>query len=300
MPIKRALLNAPVLKQIAGVGNCLKRIRELVSILDPNFKYLLMIQQAQYCASLMETPRYRDPKRLFQSELQVFSQHSEDGIIREIFNRIGRTDRYFAEVGVGDGLENNTVYLLNQGWSGLWVDGGQEELRYARREFAGMIKGGRLKIVEAFVSGLNIAAILNDAGVPREFDLLSLDIDRNTFFLWKALGHLKPRVIVIEYNPAFPATDEWCVEDNPQATWDCKSVYYGASLKAYEKLGTEYGYRLVGCDLTGTNAFFVREDLVADKFCEPFTSENHYEPARYFLHRYQSFQHARRFSDAVH
>jgi hypothetical protein len=45
------------------------------------------------------------------------------------------------------------------------------------------------------------------------------------------------------------------------------------------------GYSLVGCSILGTNAFFVRADLAGDPlFCSPFTSENHYEPARYFLH----------------
>jgi len=43
------------------------------------------------------------------------------------------------------------------------------------------------------------------------------------------------------------------------------------------------GYSLVGCDLTGINAFFVRDDLVKDRFPGPFTSENHYESPRYDL-----------------
>ena len=41
------------------------------------------------------------------------------------------------------------------------------------------------------------------------------------------------------------------------------------------------GYSLVGCDVLGINAFFVRHDLADGKFLKPFTSENHYEPPRY-------------------
>jgi hypothetical protein len=59
----------------------------------------------------------------------------------------------------------------------------------------------------------------------------------------------------------------------------------GANLKAYERLGAELGYALVGCELSGINAFFVRRDLLGDKFAEPFTAENHFEPSRYFLLR---------------
>ncbi len=40
----------------------------------------------------------------------------------------------------------------------------------------------------------------------------------------------------------------------------------GASLKALERLGRTKGYCLVGCNYTGVTAFFVREDLAADRF----------------------------------
>ena len=42
----------------------------------------------------------------------MFSQGDEDGIIHEIFNRIGTANRRFLEIGAGDGLENNTAVYL--------------------------------------------------------------------------------------------------------------------------------------------------------------------------------------------
>jgi hypothetical protein len=71
---------------------------------------------------------------------------------------------------------------------------------------------------------------------------------------------------------------------NPEWSWRGDS-YYGASLKALEKLGVDKGYRLVGCSLSGVNAFFVRDDLCGDHFHAPYTAEEHYEPPRYFLCR---------------
>jgi hypothetical protein len=53
-----------------------------------------------------DSQRFREPKRLLASGFKVHFQHDEDGIIEEIFRRIGVTDRYFVEFGVGDGLEN--------------------------------------------------------------------------------------------------------------------------------------------------------------------------------------------------
>jgi hypothetical protein len=62
--------------------------------------------------------------------------------------------------------------------------------------------------------------------------------------------------------------------------------YFGASLKLFEILGAKLGYSLDGSNLTGANAFFVRNDLVKDTLFEmPFTSENHYEKPVYFLEK---------------
>jgi hypothetical protein len=92
-------------------------------------------------------------------------------------------------------------------------------------------------------------------------------------------------VVVVEYNAVIPPGLDWKVRYAPDRVWD-GSHNFGASLKAFELLGTQLGYSLVGCDFIGVNAFFVRSDLVADKFAAPFTAENHYEPPRYvFLHR---------------
>jgi hypothetical protein len=69
---------------------------------------------------------------------------------------------------------------------------------------------------------------------------------------------------------------------NGAAIWDL-SNYYGASLKALEVLGRRKGYSLVGCNYTGVTSFFVRDDCLGTHFAEPFVSENHYEPPRYFV-----------------
>src|SRR5579872_2142150 len=69
-------------------------------------------------ATIVAGPRYRDPRHLSHFEGQVYSQHGEDGILSEIFRRIGDTNKRFVEIAAGDGEENNTRYRLDQGWSG--------------------------------------------------------------------------------------------------------------------------------------------------------------------------------------
>lgn len=244
----------------------------------------------------LSSPRHRDPRKLNHFEHQVFSQNGEDGILAEIFRRIGTRDRFFAEFGTGDGLENNTVYLLTQNWRGAWIEGSPEAATTIQSRFQAQIRAGQLKFLNSFITAENIEGLFKQLTIPLDFDLLSLDIDRNTYHVWKALSRYKPRVVAIEYNATFPPDVNWIAEYDAQRTWN-NSMYFGASLKAYEQLGASFGYALVGCDISGTNAFFVRNTERLDLFAEPFTAEYHYEPPRYWAGSRNA--HARCFDDRI-
>jgi hypothetical protein len=227
---------------------------------------------------LERQPRYADALRLARHGFQVNSQNGEDGILREILRRVGTTNRFFVEIGVGDGVENNTAFLLSQGWTGAWIDAGDAFLKTAARPDL----APALKTTVARVTRENVGEILKQLQVSAEFDVLSIDIDQNTYAAWEGLASFRPRVVVVEYNAALPPDLDWKVRYEPQRAWD-GTQNFGASLKAFELLGRKLGYSLVGCEFTGVNAFFVRDDLVAGKFAAPFTAENHHEPPRYAL-----------------
>jgi hypothetical protein len=226
--------------------------------------------------------RYEDPKRLLKYEHQVFSQHGEDGIIAEILQRIGAEHRSFVEIGVGDGLENNTAFLLSQGWHGWWFDASRRDVSSINRTFRKEIASERLRVTCAQVTRENVCGLLQAEHIPKEFDVLSIDVDRNTYWVWAGLADFKPRLVVVEYNASLPPSVDFKVEYRPEAFWDGTS-YFGASLKALELLGNELGYSLVGCETAGVNAFFVRTDLCRGQFSAPYSAENHYEPPRYLL-----------------
>jgi hypothetical protein len=229
---------------------------------------------------LLSTPRNADERRLLKHGFRVYSQGDEDGILREIFRRIGETNRTFVELGAAEGIENNTLFLLLQGWRGLWVEGSERKAKAARSRLASEIKSKRLLIEQRFITTSNIGEVLQ---APPEIDLLSIDLDGNDYYILEAIKSVSPRVILAEYNAKFPPDVVWVMEYNEHHRYD-STDYFGASLKAFELLLSERGYSLVGCNLLGTNAFFVRADLAKDPpFCSPFTAENHYEPPRYYL-----------------
>ena len=226
--------------------------------------------------------RYSGDKRLEPVGYQVFSQGDEDGIIGEIFRRIGATDRRFVEFGCGDGIENNTAYLLFQGWSGLWLDSLERNERILKRRWTNEIAQGKLKFQRAMINVDNIDALLTAGGMSGPIDLLSIDIDSNDYHVWKAISVIEPRVVCIEYNAKFRPPVEWVMPRDDGYVWN-RTDRMGASLSAMTKLGLAKGYSLVGCDIIGANAFFVRADLAKGHFAEPFTAENHYQPPRYYL-----------------
>ncbi len=231
------------------------------------------------CWDELTRRRWEDPKCLERYGYKVYSQNDEDGIIQEIFRRIGTTDKRFIEFGVQNGLESNCHYLLLKGWSGLWLEGSQKDVQEIHDRFRPIIAGGRLKVKNAFITRDNINELFTSENFTGEIDLLSIDIDGNDYYVWQAVNVVKPRVVIIEYNGKFPPDFEWKQAYNSRHVWD-GSDWHGASLKAYELLGRELGYQLVGTNLLGVNAFFVRNDLAGDKFITPATAETLYNPLR--------------------
>lgn len=236
--------------------------------------------------AILARPRYAEPGRLPAHGYKIYSQTDEDGILAEIFRRVGTTSRRFVEIGVGNGLQCNSLALLLAGWSGVWVDRAMGMTPQVEAMFAHLLASGALAIRPETVGTDNIARIVAEAARDEELDLLSIDIDGNDYWVWEALAAPRPRVVVVEYNAAWRPPLTVTMAPDPDFDWHRhRSNYFGTSLGALERLADAKGYALVGCNVSGVNAFFVRRDLPLDAFCAPFTAANHYEPARYALAR---------------
>jgi hypothetical protein len=245
--------------------------------------YAIQLQVLRAWEDEMAKPRHADPKRLLRYGFKTYAQNDEDGILQEIFRRIGMASRTFVEFGVESGVECNSVKLLVEGWRGLWIEGDTVHAEAIRRRFVPFLASHQLTMLENFVTAENIDALLAKGGMVGEIDLLGIDIDYNDLWVWKAITAIRPRVVVIEYNASFRPPLSITVPYDPNGRWN-GSNYYGASLEALVRLGREKGYRIVGCSIAGVNAFFVRADLCGDAFLEPATAAEHYEPARHFFH----------------
>lgn len=190
-----------------------------------------------------------------------FSQNGEDGIITEIFRRLGLPLQRFVEIGAGDGTENNTLLRILNGGSGLWLEGSDTNYQGIVNAHQSHIASGRLHVRKEMVTAENVMTILESSGFGRDLDMLSIDIDGNDYWVWQA-ATVTPPVVVMEYNAFYGPDSTWVMTYNPAHYWTGGHIYYGASLGALTKLGKAKGYTLVGCDFMGVNAFFVRDDLM--------------------------------------
>lgn len=205
-----------------------------------------------------------DPTRGWhEREFRVYSQWGEDGLIDYLVGEVPVGRRVFVEFGVEDYQEANTRFLLTRGgWSGLVMDGGEENIARIRADAVSWQYPLRAR--HAFVTRDNIDRVLAEEGLSGDVGLVSIDIDGNDYWVWEALTAVSPAIVVIEYNARFGAERAVTVPYDARferAQAHPSMIYYGASLRALWRLGERKGYALVGCNSAGNNAFFVRRDL---------------------------------------
>ncbi len=200
-------------------------------------------------------------------ELGFYSQYGEDGVILYLLHKIGVASRLVVEIGIEDGRECNSANLvLNHGWRAVQFEA-DEALSQSAREFFSSRLGkdnARCTTLHAFVTAENVNELLENAGITGEVDVFSLDIDGNDYWVWHALTAFRPRIAVIEYNASYGDEKSVTIPYDPNFVLSRvkeKRYFHGASLVALTKLSKSKGYVLVGCESSGANAFFVREDL---------------------------------------
>lgn len=210
-------------------------------------------------------------RSLSESEYHVFSQWGEDGIIQFLLRHVVVERKVFVEFGADQyNVESNTRFLLtNNNWSGLVIDGSPENIDRLKPTRAYWLY--ELKAVQSFITRDNINRLLQENGVSGEIGLLSIDIDGNDYWVWKAVDVISPVIVTVEYNYRFgsgPAVTIPYDEGFDRERAHPSKIYYGASLKALCLLAERKGYAFVGCNSNGINAFFVRRDRLPGQIRE--------------------------------
>jgi len=261
-------------------------LRRLIDKVDNHLQYLIhemlgpnyLISRAEQIQLLL---RYRE---LFARDKVVlsfrdvgfrcFSQTDEDGILLYLLALTGMPTRRAIEICAGSGVESNTANLIvNHGYHALLLDGNLKDVEEGRAFYRNN-KNTRIwppQYVQKWITKDNVNSTLLENGFSGEIDVLSLDLDGVDYWIWKEINAVSPRAVVLEYQDAWGDEAALTVpySDNFRAVViDGYPDYAGATLPAFVKLGRAKGYRLVGANLYGYNAFFLRDDVGRDVFSE--------------------------------
>lgn len=225
-----------------------------------------LLKVAEYRALKTELAS-RQPGNLALQGFKVYSQNDEDGILEAIFARVGG-NRTFLEIGLQDGTECNTLYLMLQGWRGGWIEASTAQCQKIREDLGTGLVPGRFQLIEGFARANNISHLYKgicELVGEKDLALFSLDIDGNDIYVLEALlaAGARPDVLCLEYNGKFPPPLNISVAFDEERGW-AYDDYAGSSLQAFADLLKPYGYGLVTCNLLGVNAFFVKKDIASD------------------------------------
>jgi hypothetical protein len=131
----------------------------------------------------------------------VYSQFGEDGILEEIFRRIGTTNKQCFEVGAADGKWfSNSRRLIDEGWSAALIEADERNWP----ELDKLDDPPRVNVVHGRVEATgpqSLDAILDMCKFDERPDLGVIDIDGQEYYVWNGLLKYRPRVIVVEYDP---------------------------------------------------------------------------------------------------
>ena len=186
---------------------------------------------------------------LLKFKSNVHSQNGEDGIIQEIFRRIGTTTKTCCEFGAWDGIHlSNCRQLILGGWSALMIEGDTGRFDDLVRNYK---DNPSVVCVNRFVdAGANSLSRICQENPIRELDFLSIDIDGLDYEIFEMLD-LHPRVICIEVNAGHsPITQT-------RLNREVAAANVGQSLSVFVGIANEKSYDLV---CYSGNAFFVRRD----------------------------------------
>lgn len=216
-------------------------------------------------------------------EFKIFSQFGDDGIIQYLIKNIEIKNELFIEFGVENYLESNTRFLMmNNNWSGFVMDGSDEAMNSLKNQ--DWYWRYCLTHKAVFIDKDNINELLESTGFSN-IGLLHIDLDGNDYHILKEidLSKLNPSIIIVEYNSVFGKDRQITVPYDKiffRTKAHFSNLFWGASLPALNDAAIKKGYSLVGCNIAGNNAYFVRKDLLNEKVKE-LSIDKAYKESKY-------------------
>ncbi|HEV8666996.1 MAG TPA: hypothetical protein VN665_04110, partial [Candidatus Paceibacterota bacterium] len=133
----------------------------------------------------------------------IQSQHGEDGIIDELFKRIGNANKWCVEFGALNGTHHSNSWhaVMEEGYSGVLIEADPTYFEKLQQVYKDTPRAYCMNEFVEFEGSKRLDALLARTPIPKDFDLLSIDIDGNDYHVWDSLTEYRPRAVLIEFNP---------------------------------------------------------------------------------------------------
>ncbi|MDO9567240.1 MAG: hypothetical protein Q7J15_10920 [Candidatus Desulfaltia sp.] len=208
-------------------------------------------------------------EKLLSHRKTFFSRQGEDGLLAFVLSKIPDKTGWCVEFGAWDGKsESNTYYFISQqGYHGIMIEADPLKYNLLREN---MNAYGAI-CVNAFVrpEGKNkLDNILSLTPIPKQFDLLSIDVDGDDYHIWQSLDKYQPKVVIIEINirdkpgvkrinkPGSPVVRG---NTSTPSMWGIAG-YIGTSISSMTELAISKQYSLLAN--VHCNAIFVRNEYL--------------------------------------
>jgi hypothetical protein len=187
---------------------------------------------------------------LLRCASDVTSQCGEDGILSRALDLLPERNSWCIEFGAWDGRKaSNTCNLIaSRGYRGVLIELDPVRFRELERTY-GSDKHILLNATVGFDECDSLEALLRPySQVPRDVDVLSIDIDGNDYHVWATIRDLRAKLVVVEFNHTIANCVHFVQEKR-------MGVTQGASAKALVELGRAKKYELIA--VTRWNLIFV-------------------------------------------
>ena len=181
-----------------------------------------------------------------------YSQNGEDGIINEILNILDIKNGWVCEFGAWDGVHfSNTFNLVRKGFNAVYIEGDKKKYKDLLLTCE---KYPNITPINAFIDHIKhsdntLDQLLSITEIPRDFLLISIDIDSFDYQVWRSLQNYKPIIVIIEINSKVFPLDKNHIHKPYK--------YQGTAFYPTYMLGLEKGYKFF---LHTGNMFFIRCD----------------------------------------
>ena len=196
-------------------------------------------------------------RKILKHRKSYHSQDGEDGIVEYILEQLPHASKWCVEFGAWDGqyLSNTLHFVSGKGFSSVLIEADPIKFETLKER---MKPYSNCYCINALVedSGPNrLDLLLSKTPIPKSFDLLSIDIDGDDYYVWESIKYYTPSVVVIEIN----LRNKPDVERINIKGSELIGGISGTSILSMTKLAKKKGYSLIA--QIGCNAIYVKKEF---------------------------------------